>query len=190
MQTNWLVMFMVTLLIMLYFQYYFKYNDGYKILQASLDNVDINMLYERMPLVITDRIVHPMSLTKTLFKWSYAFKSIVTIQGTYKPIQSHHKYTLLCNPLEDMTVNIINPTYRNILKPFDRKIMPAHMVCSKLDIQDSNVQYVTIKLKKQQCLLLPIHWIYQTDYTHSAIILDDPISIIVCLISIYFINLR
>ena len=164
--TRWLLALVVLLFLFVYIQHYLKYANGYRIIQTSLASININTLYERYPIIISDRLVKHDVLTKTLFKWTYSHSRRAERQGSPMVHISRHKYLILFSPTENVTMNIINPKYQS---EFSR----THKT-----LQDSTAQYVTIKLKKQQCLILPSHWMYQTNHGHFFIELDDPISII------------
>lgn len=164
--TRWLIALIVVLFLFVYIQHYLKYATGYRIIQSSLDTININTLYERYPIVISDRIVKHDVLTKTLFKWTYSHSSQGNRPGSSIVHTSRHKYLLLFSPSQNVTMNIIQPKYQ------------SEFSTRQQELQDSAAQYVTIKLKKQQCLILPSHWMYQTNQPYSFIALDDPISII------------
>lgn len=160
------------LIICMYIQYYLKYNTTYRIVQATLANLDENVLFEKYPVLITDRIVKQETLLETLFKYKYMTRSFVIHHGTPCPYMTVNKYLLLYNIKTDMNVNIIMPTYKN---EFKFKAASSLLQASS-ELSNSNVRYVTIKLKKQQTLILPSFWMYQTDLPHHTIALNDPCS--------------
>ena len=156
----------------LYIQYYFKFNTVYKIIQAPLYKIDENVLYEKYPIVVSDRLVKPVALLETLFKYKYLFKKVHPQKGSQKPYIAISKYTLIYNDKADIEVNIIAPQYRNEFHGF------VEFQANK-DINSTNAQYVTIKLKKQQVIILPAFWIYQSILPYHIISLNDPFSFIV-----------
>lgn len=184
--TKLLASIILILLLIVYTQYYMKYAPGYKILQSSLSKIDVSTIFEKHPIIITERIVNPLHLTTTLFKWIYAFKQTYVIQEPNVIICSHHKYCILHNNGSDMMVNIMNPIYKKQFKPYTSSY---GMLKSTKQLQDSNAQYVTIKLKKQQCMILPMHWIYESDRPHGVILLDDVVTIIIVVL-IHLFNSR
>jgi len=163
-----------------------KYAPGYKIIQSSLSNIDVSTIFEKHPIIITERIVNPLSLTTTLFKWTYALKQTYFVQEPHIVICSHHKYCILHNNGVDMMVNIMNPIYKKQFKPY---VSAYGVVKSSKPLQESNAQYVTIKLKKQQCMILPMHWLYEADRPHSIILLDDVLTIVIAVL-IHLFNSR
>ena len=137
-----------------------KFNDDYQILQIYLDNFKLENLYEKYPIVIYDKIYKINDLLQTIFAYSFLFKKQFDIK-TEKVYKNIYKYLLIFsdNPI---SIKIINPKYKKDIKN---------------SLQDSNVQYITIKLKENQVLILPALWYYYTDYINiRAIGLDDMIS--------------
>ena len=164
-----LFLVVIILLIVIYTQYYMKYNTTYRIVQAPLNKVDENLLYEKYPIVVADRVVKPESLLSTLFKYKYLTNTFEMRPGSQNPYFVLNKYTIIYNNVEDIDINIIAPQYRNEFKGFK----------SNIDINSTQVQYVTIKLKKQQIIILPAFWIYQANLPHTVISLNDPLSLII-----------
>lgn len=164
-----LLLVVLILIIVVYTQYYLKYNTAYRIIQAPLTKIDENVLYEKYPIVVADRIVKPESLLHTLFKYKYLTSSFGTRAGSQFPYFAVNKYTLIYNTIEDVDINIIAPQYRNEFQGFK----------SNIDLNSTQAQYVTIKLKKQQIIILPAFWIYQSSSPHSVISLNDPLSFII-----------
>jgi hypothetical protein len=164
--TKVLLVFTICLVLLVYIQHYRKHNTAYKIIQSSLDKIDINTLYERYPIIISDKIVDPTKLIDTLFKYSYAFKAIRTQNGSPIPYRTLNKYLIIYNIKNDIDINIISPFYQ---KDFHNNTTA---------LANSNVEYVTIKLKKQQVLILPSYWLYQTMQPHHTIAFNDPFSLL------------
>ena len=148
----------VVLIILLYLQYYTKYKHDYQILQVYLDKIKLETLYERYPIVIYDQVDEFDDLLRTLFAYSYVFKSDFGIEPD-KVHRCAHKYLLLFSDTSDVLVEIINPKYKKDVRE---------------SLAESNVQYVTIKLKHRQVLVMPALWYYHTKNNNvSGIGLDD-----------------
>lgn len=159
-----LLFIIIGLILIIYLKYYVKYNISYKIIQTELANATEDLIYERYPIIISDRIAVPNDLLKTLFKYKYLFHKTFVQYGDPKPRIMYDKYTLLYNNKGDIDINIISPIYRKE---------------ANNPINSSNIQFVTIKLKKLQVLVLPSFWMYQTELPHHVIILNDPFSIFI-----------
>ena len=76
--------------------------------------------------------------------------------------------------LENCDVNIVHPKYKNKLD-FSKNTSISQKKFKGL-IED--LEYITIKLKKNQILILPTFWIYHTDCIIDIYILHDTISYI------------
>ena len=174
--TKPLLLIIIVLVLCVYTQYYMKYVTGYKLVQSTLDKIGIDALYERNPIIISDRIVNPLQLTSTLFKYTYSFQQNHVVKTTDMVMCTHHKYTIIHNNASEMTVHILNPIFKKSFKPFTPS---TGLLISSVNLNDSNAEYVTIKLKKQQCMILPMHWMYEANRPHSVILLDDPMTLVI-----------
>lgn len=163
-----LLIILISLVIVIYFQYYAKYNESYEVLQAYTDNINNKLLSERYPLLLYDRVVNPQNLIDTLFYGLYIFKkeSVLFIGN---PILNSSKYLLLFNNLSNCFINIVSPKYRN---NFIWRKQASHIV-SLSPLSEIDVPFITIKLKKNQILILPPYWIYQTAKKIKRISLAD-----------------
>lgn len=173
MYTNVLIIIVVILIICIYIYYYTKYKSDYNILQTYLDKIDLNLIYEKYPVVIYDKVIDPAQLIKTLFAYTYLFKKQEKIKPIYCTI-NRSKHMILWNADNDISINLINPKYSRDIKW--TKVNGYKI--STVDFMNNNkIQYITIKLKANQILILPTFWIFQcTDYI-NIIKLDDLISI-------------
>ena len=163
-----LVIIVVCLFLLLYTQSYAKYHDDYKIIQSNLRKIDIGTLYEKYPIVIYDRVISPQQLLDTLFSYSYAVKSEI-VESVQNPCMNMSKYLILFNSLDDSVINLVNPKFR---KNIEWRKQNGTVVSTK-HLDNLRVQYVTIKLKKNQVLILPGYWIYQVDKKIKKIALND-----------------
>lgn len=163
-----LFIILISLIIIIYFQYYGKYNDSYIVLQAYTNNINDKLLSEQYPLLLYDRIVNPQNLIDTLFYGLYFFKkeSVLFIGN---PILNESKYLLLFNNLSDSFINIVSPKYKSC---FIWRKQTGYIV-SLLPLSEIDIPFITIKLKKNQILILPPYWIYQTVKKIKRISLAD-----------------
>lgn len=165
MHTKTLVIILVSLIILIYIHYYYKYKTEYDIIQTYIDNIDIQLLYEKYPIVIYDQLKEPKDLLKTLFNYSYIYKKESIINSNY-PVLNKSKYLILWNYHNDFMINIISPKYKHLLK--------KDTLLSDL----SEIQYISVKLKQNQVIILPTFWIFESqDQKFNAIYLDDLISL-------------
>lgn len=153
---NKLVIVLVLLIVVVYARYYLRANQEFQIIQASLTKVKPNHLFEKSPIVIEEPMVDPKLLLKTLFKYLYTFKRIGTPKQNVL-IQNKCKYMIIWPTQREAEVQIMHPKEKNREKAL----------------------HLDVKLKRNQCVILPLHWWYKTDSEMFAKIdLDDLISII------------
>lgn len=172
-------MYLTTILIMLviivYIQYYINYKPDFKINQIYLDKFKINLLYEKYPIIIYDKLIEPKDLLKTFFAYSYNISDDFPILFDNKVTINLSKYQIIYNQLADVDINLIHPKYRSQIDfTNNNKILLSKEPLSKL-----NVEYVTVKLKKNKILILPSYWIYNSNLPVQTIILDDYMSYMV-----------
>lgn len=177
MGTKVLLSVVVILIVCLYTQYYSKYNKKYEIIQSSLSNISLDLLYERNPIIIEDTIANPRHLLKTLFKYSYTFvkEMDVTTTNIFK-IKS--KFCLVYSVdtnTPSVQLNLVNPIY-NEKNTFKWKTSADGLMTTSTPLNETNIEYITLKLKPNQPVIIPTHWLAQTDHPMHKIDLDDPMS--------------
>lgn len=175
MSTSTLILVLVTLVLVLYVQHYTRYKNDFKIIQATLAKVDAKQLYEKYPMIIYDQIVEPEKLLTTLFAYLHTRKKFMLVPGGEAIYFTPCKYTLLYSAIEDVQINIIMPKYRKELT----FIRERDLWKSKELLNDTQVHYATVKLKKQQIMILPAFWMFQSQQPLRCICLDDPFSALV-----------
>lgn len=157
------LLIIVALVIILYVQYYFAYKKEFEIIQVTLDNIQLKTLYEKYPIIIADQVYKIDDLLKTVFAYSYVFKKEISIEPD-KLTCNKYKYLLItCE--DNVDIKLINPKYKPKIKS---------------TLEESDVQYVTVKMKENQVLIVPALWYIHTDNMDvSALGLDDFLSKIV-----------
>lgn len=176
--TKILMIVVVLLIVFIYIHYYSKYNDTYEIVQTYLDKVNIDMLYERNPIVIYDSIKTPKQLLGTLFKYSYVSKSEYKMDTNF-PVMNRAKFSFVYSTSneQDTYINLINPAYKASMKWV--KLQNKNHVMDKVSttpLEETNLRYITIKLRPYQVVVIPMHWIIQSDTPLVKVNLDDFIS--------------
>lgn len=158
--TKLLLALLAILITIMYVYYYKNYKKDVVILQTYLDKVDINLLYEKYPVVIYDLIIDPRQLLKTLFQYSYMFQTDEIVDSNTAFV-SKSKFTLVWysgQAQEDLILKVICP--------------------GNSDSSDSSQTDISIKLKKQQVVILPTYWGFKSDVPFNCIRLDDLLSIL------------
>lgn len=171
MLNKYLVAVLAIMVVVFYAQYYSKYNKDYTIVQTTLDKVNLDLLYERNPIIVYDQLIDPHHLLKSLFAYSYAFASDLSVNATY-PLMNTAKYAVLYSQQGNATVNIINPKYASTMP----LMKTGSTVLSSQPLKDLQVEYVTIKLKQNQVMILPPLWLYESQQPLQCMQLDDLVS--------------
>ena len=150
------ILIIIALLFIIYAQYYMKYKNDYQILQVHLEGLNLDTLYEKYPIVIFNKIYDVGELLKTVFAYSYNFeKKVIAPVNTIN--RNLSKYLIVTTD-DDAHIKLINTKYKSNIKS---------------SLAESDLQYVTIRLKQHQVLILPSLWYYHSDRSLNAIGLDD-----------------
>lgn len=169
MATKILACITIVLIVFLYVSYYAKYNSEIDIVQAYIDQLNPNLLYERNPIIVYEPIVEPRQLLTTLFRYQYTFSTEYTTVPGYLYI-AHSKFSIVYSDEGNTTIQLINPTNKRKLK---WKPAKNNTYVSNDNLEQSNIPFVDIKLKQRQVLLLPSHWITSSNTPLKKIDLDD-----------------
>jgi hypothetical protein len=171
-----LISILIILTIIIYCQYYCTYKPNFKITQTYLDKININVLQEKYPIVIYDQVIEPKELLKSLFAYSYSISKDIPILFNNKVFINLSKYLIIYNQISDVNIQVIHPRYRKMIKFFNNN----NFITSIEDFDKlQQIEYVTIKLKKNQIIILPQFWLYTSDLPIQAIILQDTISYLI-----------
>lgn len=161
--TKHLILICVVLILALYLQIYLKPKHDYTILQSDLDKLTPDKLLEKYPIVIYDIVQNPSDLMKSLFAYSYISESrmLVSKERVYQP---RAKFTLfMTDAPHGCLLHIISPKYK-----VDKK--------KTFEYQDSSIQFITIKLKPKQIIIIPMFWSFSSTSDGKMILLDDIVS--------------
>lgn len=169
MATKILASITILLIIFVYVSFYAKYNSNIDILQAYIDQLNPNLLYERNPIIVYEPIVEPRHLLTTLFKYQYTFSREYTTVPYFLYI-AHCKFSIVYSDNGNTIIQLISPTQK---KTMTWKPAKNNTYVSNDNIEDGNIPFIDIKLKQRQVLLLPSHWIITSTTPLQKIDLDD-----------------
>jgi len=170
--TRLLILVVIVLVILIYAQYYSKFNNGYNITQTYLDKINLNLLYERNPIIIYDSIKTPKQLLKTLFKYSYISKNEYAINTT-QVYQNKSKFSFMYHTGQRtniVMVNLINPIYKKDFKEWKQN--KTGVTFSNTPLEKTSVEFVSMKLKPFQVLIIPSHWMLQVVEPEEVVKVD------------------
>jgi hypothetical protein len=125
-----MLIFLVGLIIIFYLQYYNQISDKLELIQTDISDIHINMLFERIPIIINEPMVNPDDLTRTIFKWLYVYKKFTAHQDATKVCKA--RYTVLYSEQAEHVVHLRNPKYE---------------------------ESVSIQLAARQCVIIPYKWL-------------------------------
>lgn len=159
MRVLFIVLFVLAFL--LYMKHYVSPSLHFNIIQVPLSKLEPVYLFEKSPIIVNESFVRPSDLTHTLFKYLFvkSTQSFKCVPKLYQ--QNRSRYLIIYPKFKDKTIKIVHPKNKRFLQtPTDDSL--------------NNVEYVEIKLRKRQVIILPMFWWYQTeDPDHGMIELDD-----------------
>jgi len=159
-----LLLILVILTFLLLLRHYDSPTHKFDIIQLSLSRIEPSFLFEKNPIIINEPIMSPIHLTETLFKYLYVKKtqSFRSDPSTFH--QSRCRYALLYPRHADGSIKIVHPRKSKFLIDATEESM-------------KHIQYVEVKLKKRQVIIVPMYWWYQVENAHFGHVeLDDSLS--------------
>jgi hypothetical protein len=168
--TKVLIFCIIALLVFLYVQSYMSVKEDYTILQTWLEKVTPETLADKYPIVIFDQIVKPEQLLSTLFAYLYFTVKQTSMTKSDGIMKNTAKYLVLYSTQTTNNIHLISPKYTRAIS-YGKDIAA----------QNSKVQYVTLKLKPHQLLVVPMFWSFACDSTEptNAMYIHDIISLFV-----------
>lgn len=160
------VLVIVVLILYLVTVPYFKHNDTFEITQCYLDDVTMDLLYERNPVVISDQLQVPSHLLGTLFKFAFAFQRESVFSRASTPHVCLSKFTLVWGGRGGAQVDLVNKS--NTVAYLGRGVDDFYA--------NGLAEYVTVRLLQNQVLILPPFWSVITSDTVHLLELDDLLS--------------
>lgn len=156
------ILILIIIIIILYSICYFIFPEEISILQMKKNNINIDTLLSKQPIVIEDNI--DTNYIQKIFKYNiinlYNIKELWT--------RSQFKYTLIYAKI-DISIFISNPK------------------CFSTKIPDENDTVIEIKLKKYNSLILPYKWYYSlNEENKDTVIIQGIHDYITYILSIIF----
>ena len=165
---NKLVIVLFILVLIIYVRYYTKVPSDITFLQPSLTTLHVSHLLEKNPIIIKEALVDPLDLLKSVFRFMYLYHRVTDTSRFVNavPHQNKARY-LIIYAVQDCIVDVFHPKHSASL----RKHITDHTA------------FISIKLQKSQCMILPMSWWYYTStpinikgielYTLSSIIFSN-----------------
>lgn len=161
---NLLTLFIIVCIVS-YIYIYTKPKKHMEILQSELSSLKTEFLLEKQPLIIYDKIVDPIEVIHSTFKYLYTFKihKLLTANQVY---QSNSRYALIHNPTEeDLTLTLskknIKKNHLNLFYTF---------IGNEFKKNDSTIQII---LKPYNMIALPYLYMMQCEENLDVYFLND-----------------
>ena len=136
---------MIIILLIIYIRYYYSYPKDVAILQTTLNEFTMQILTEKQPIVIQDKVQDITELRKAWFNTNIGFTNVYVYSESPEWIRNKYKY-LIIQPNEDLEILIYPPNQKSI----DGNPDPEGHI-------------VAVKLLVNQVIILPLHWKYHLE---------------------------
>lgn len=138
-----LVILIIIFVLKQYVKQFYKINPTFNIIQLPLSKLSVDIMYEKSPIIINERIVYMEQLVKTVFKYLFVTKKHFKNINKDTLYKNTSRYAILSNKTMDSIVYLFHPSNK-------KKCLP-------------------IKLYKDQCIIIPTFWYYKTDCTNTCV---------------------
>ncbi len=154
-----LLLILLILISIIYIKYYTKINIDSNILQVNLNNLDYNILQEKYPIVIYDKVVNVNDVINKTFKHLYSKKYLNTIFSENIK-QNLSKYAIFHNNSnENIDIIISNPINSKDLSFKNSEYNNNFLTSSETNID--NIFSIKIILKPYNILIIPYGWLFK-----------------------------
>lgn len=162
--TKRLAIAVAVLLVVIYLRFHTQVATTVKIIQLSLNELEPSVLLQKHPIIIDERIVNPLSLLQTVFKYMYMFKRVKEVEDGDPTVfrQNKARYMIFSSKTDDCSVQLLNPRFASAVRE-----------------SGEEPPYVDIRLHANMCMVCPYKWWYRLSKpAHiSSIALEDAISL-------------
>lgn len=167
---NILVSLAICVVLFAYIKLYLKPKKDVQLIQANLSNFDTNLLVEKQPILIFDKVVHPKNVIKVFFKYMYHLSnSAQTSSGSH--VQNLSRFAVIYND-KDEAVDISIQKYYTKAHSTSK-----NMFYSSINHHE-NVEPFTIKLPEKNILIIPYLFSFKTEDTIPITYLSDFLHVI------------
>jgi hypothetical protein len=148
-----------------------------EIIQVNLNNINYNILTERYPIVIYDKLVNTNDMINKTFKYCFSVKHQNLIFNENIK-QNLGKYAIFHNDNEqDIEIFIANPIHSKILTPLNNTKNKDFITFKETSLE--NINSIKIILHPYNVLILPYNWIFKCDTLCSNYFLFDLTNILI-----------
>ena len=160
------IIFLLSMLIIMHFYKFKKYNSQYEIQQQELDYIDGNELYNQLnPLIIT--FIEDTSLINNIKKYqlysAMSFNKQNFMYNTNKNYLSHNKEFVLVRPKQQLIVELINPKYKDQFVKNNKQDKSVFHQSNLNEKNYKNVKSIDIVVREYNILVIPRQWLFKID---------------------------
>jgi hypothetical protein len=172
-----LIITLIILIIIIYLRYYTKTSSNSEIIQTNLYNLNYNILQERSPIVIDDKIVQVNDLIDKSFKHLYS-KKYINLLFDQNVKLNLAKFAIFHNNSDNVIdVEIANPMFSNNLNYSNSPFNNNFLTSSDTDLD--NIQSIKILLKPYYVLILPYKWLFKCSSSCDNYFLFDIMNLLI-----------
>lgn len=173
---NKLFIIIIILILIIYIRYYSKINIDTRINQVNLNNINYNILQERYPIYIQDKIVDINSVIDKTFKYHYVYKYTNNLFDDNIKMNLSKYCIFWNNSEENKDIFISNPINSEILT--FNKIPKNRNYLTSYD-KEKNIEAIKIILKPYNILILPYRWLFTCSTEIVNMFLFDRLNILI-----------
>ena len=158
-----LIFFIILLISLIYIKYDLKYNTNYQILQLSSDKINQDILYEKLPIIIEDKINNILDFIHVILSYEYIHKNKIKFNSLNKINQNLSNYLIMYNHNnKPINIYLSHPKNKNKFKWNSNN--SNNLLVSNYEIKNINnindTQFIKIMLKPKQTIILPKFWLF------------------------------
>jgi hypothetical protein len=152
-----LVIVLIVLIVVAYINFYITPSKEIEIIQMKVNALDLSHLLEKKPIVLYERLVNPLGLLNTVFKYiSIRNKPWIIYNKEYSPFMQNTRRFNVVYAANDCQIQLVHPNLFSKGYPSD---------------------VVYMQLKKYQTVIIPMFWWYSIKGHAFSIEIDTIFSI-------------
>lgn len=158
-----LITFIIILIILIYIKYDLKYNQNTQLLQFTSDRISQDILFEKSPIIIEDRINNMLDFIHNVIPNHYFNKNNIKFDNIFKINKNLATYMIIYNTNnKPIDVYISNPSNKKKFRYVSSN--SNNYSISNFNITDINnindTQFIKIILHPKQSIILPKQWLF------------------------------
>jgi hypothetical protein len=174
-----LLVFLILLIMFIYIRYNLKVNPNFELLQVMSNNLTHDVLYEKQPIVITDRISDAQKFIDITMTYDFITQSYTRWSPLNFVSQNLSSYMIIHNSgitesgnkkEKEWMLYIAHPKHQNNFKwvgSLDNRYLVSNYTVTDHN-KINNTQFVGIKLRPGQMIILPAFWMFYLDTRENS----------------------